>query len=81
MIPVRVARSSTRSLPPSLLYGTGGSRDSITSHNSSLTNFLDILSVYPLPSPPTLLCALNRVGGSLRRSLFLMLQLYSLTTA
>ena len=48
-MPVRVARSSTRGLPPLGLGGSSGSSGSITSHSSSVTSFLAIPSAYPPP--------------------------------
>ena len=48
-MPVRVARSSMRGLPPLGLAGSSGSSGSITSHSSSVTSYLAILSPYPPP--------------------------------
>src|SRR3712207_5146691 len=48
-IPVRVARSSMRGLPPLGLGGSSGNSGSITSHSSSVTSGLAIFSSYPPP--------------------------------
>jgi hypothetical protein len=48
-IPVRVARSSMRGLPPLGLGGSSGKSGSITSHSSSVTSGLAIFSSYPPP--------------------------------
>jgi hypothetical protein len=65
-MPVRAARSSIRGLPPLGLGGSSGSSGSITSHSSSLTSFLAILSSYPPPSfvrRTKWVSLLNLVGG------------------
>src|SRR5215203_6407681 len=46
---VRAERSSMRGLPPLGLGGSSGKSDSITSHISSVTSSLAILSPYPIP--------------------------------
>src|SRR5215211_2341906 len=48
-MPVRVARSGTRGLPPLGLGGSGGSSGSMISHSSSVTNSFAISSTYPDP--------------------------------
>jgi len=47
MIPVRVARSSTRGLPPSGLGGSSGKSGSTISQSSSVTNSLAMFWTYP----------------------------------
>src|SRR5215207_5012236 len=69
-MPVRVARSSTRGLPPSGLGGSSGNSGSTISQSSSLTNSLAILLTYPsmavlkgsLRGDPTLTAATFGVG-------------------
>jgi hypothetical protein len=48
-MPVRAARLSMRGLPPWGLGGSSGSSGSITSHSSSVTSSLAMLSPYPPP--------------------------------
>jgi hypothetical protein len=48
-MPVRVAHSSMRGLPPLGLGGSSGNSGSITSHNSSVTSALALFSSYPPP--------------------------------
>jgi hypothetical protein len=62
-IPVRAARSSMRGLPPLGLGGSSGNSGSITSHSSSVTSSLAILSAYP---PPGFVRRTKR-GGAARR--------------
>ena len=47
MMPVRVARSSKRGLPPSGLGGSSGKSGSTISQSSSVTNSLAMFSTYP----------------------------------
>lgn len=54
LMPVSAARSSMHGREPSVLSGSGGIRGSITSRNSSLTNFLTILAI------ALLLCATSK---------------------
>src|SRR5215204_2369901 len=48
-MPVSAARSSRRGLPPLVLGGSSGNRGSTTSHSSSVTSSLAMISPYPLP--------------------------------
>lgn len=47
LMPVRVARSSKRGLPPSGLGGSSGKSGSTISQSSSVTNSLAVFSAYP----------------------------------
>lgn len=60
-MPVRVARSSTRGLPPSGLGGSSGKSGSTISQCSSVTNSLAIFSAYP--DSAVLKESLSRPGG------------------